>query len=307
MSPNPIMMDVDTGVDDAVAIALALGMESDIVGISTVAGNVSIDLATDNTLRVLSHLGADEIPVFRGASRPLAASLHHAPYVHGADGLAGANLPPADVEEQELTAPEAIVAMAEEFEGELIFVSVGPMTNLAMALSLRPRIAQQIGRVVIMGGAYFNPGNRTPYAEFNAYIDPDAMHQILQADWNEMYALGLDVTHQVAITEALWKSIPGDTGGAAGLVREVSRSAVESGSKSGFYLHDPLAVAVALEPSFVTVADHAVSVEINGERRGQTTIGEGGSVKVAEAVDSERFMHQFCSALDIPFAEHATE
>lgn len=301
MSSNPMMIDVDTGVDDAAAIALALGLEADIVGISTVAGNVSIDRATENTLRVLSHLGAAAVPVFRGASRPLVASLHHAPYVHGDDGLAGANLPEPKVEEQELTAPEAIVAMAEEFDGELTFISVGPATNLAIALSLRPRIAEQIARVVIMGGAYFTTGNRTPHAEFNAYVDPDALHQVFQAGWNEIYAIGLDVTHQTAISEAMWKAIPASADGAAGLVRAVAKSSIEGKTRKGFYLHDPLAVAVAIDPGLVSANDFAVAVETAGERRGQTVPDDGGAVKVATEVNSDEFLRRFCGAVDIPF------
>jgi purine nucleosidase len=300
MNSQPLMLDVDTGIDDAAAIAFAVGAGADLVGVTTVAGNCAIDLATDNTLRVLSHLGAETVPVFRGASRPLAASLHHAPYMHGDDGLGGANLPPADVEEQELTAPEAIVAMAEEFAGELVFVSMGPMTNLAIAMSLRPQIVRQIARVVIMGGAYFNPGNRTPYAEFNAYIDPDALHQVFQAEWNEIYAIGLDVTHQVEISPEIWNAIPQDAGGTAGLVRAVSKSAIEGATRDRFFLHDPLAVGVGLDPSLVTAGDYSVRVETTGERRGQTIVEQGGNVRVASEVNGPLFMRQFCDAVDIP-------
>lgn len=305
MYAQPLMLDVDTGIDDAAAIAFAIGAGADLVGITTVAGNCAIDQATDNTLRVLSHLGADTVPVFRGASRPLVASLHHAPYMHGDDGLGGANLPPAEVEEQDLTAPEAIVAMVEEFAGELVFVSVGPMTNLAIAMSLRPQIVDQIARVVIMGGAYFNPGNRTPYAEFNAYIDPDALDQVFQAQWNEIYAVGLDVTHQVEISPAIWNTIPKDAGGTAGLVRAVSKSAIEGATRDGFYLHDPLAVGVGLDPSIVTAGNYSVRVETAGERRGQTIVEEGGNVRVAKEVDATAFMRQFCDAVGIPYGNDA--
>lgn len=300
MSSAPLMMDVDTGVDDAAAIALALGLEADLTAISTVAGNVSIDFATENTLRVLTLLGAEDVPVFRGASRPLVASLHHAPYIHGEDGLAGATLPEAVVQEQELTAPEAIVAMAEEFEGELVFVSTGPLTNLAMALSLRPRIAEQIARVVIMGGAYFTPGNRTPFSEFNAYIDPDAMHQVFQAEWNEIYAIGLDVTHQVEITETHWNAIPDGLDGAAGLVRSVSENVIFRSDSRRFFLHDPLAVGVALDPSLVGTKEHAITVEASGERRGHTVVANGTDVLVAESVDADRFLRIFSEATSLP-------
>lgn len=301
MSSAPVMIDVDTGIDDAVALALLLGLEADLVGVTTVAGNVGIDLATANTLRVLSSLGAEDVPVFRGSSRPLVASLHHAPYVHGVDGLAGADLPETDMVEQELTAPEAIVAMAEEFAGELVFVSVGPATNLAMALALRPGIVAQIARVVIMGGAYFTGGNRTPFAEFNAYVDPDALHQVYGAEWQEIIAVGLDVTHEVQISPEMWRAIPEHGTPAQRLVRGVSQTAVAGQSKYPFYLHDPLAAAVALDPSLVTTRDMAVSVTVSGEERGRTSAEEGGRVKVAEAVDAERFLRRFREATGIPY------
>lgn len=301
MGTAPLMIDVDTGIDDAVALAVAIGLEADLVGVSTVAGNVDIDLATANTLRVLSYLGADAVPVFRGSSRPLAASLHHAPYVHGVDGLAGADLPQTDMAEQELTAPEAIIAMAEEFDDELVFVSVGPATNLAMALALRPGIVERIARVVVMGGAYFTGGNRTAYAEFNAYIDPDALQQVMAAGWREIIAVGLDVTHRVQISPEQWKAIPTDGGPAQVLVRGVSETAVAGKSRGPFYLHDPLAVAVALDPSLVTTREMAVSVTPTGEERGRTMVSEGGRVRVAESVDAERFLRRFCTATGIPF------
>jgi purine nucleosidase len=301
MSTAPLMMDVDTGVDDAAAIALALGMETDLVGISTVAGNVPIDAATDNTLRVLSLLGADDVPVFRGASRPLVATYVDATNVHGDNGLGGAELPDYPAGEQELTAPEAIVAMAEEFDGDLVFVSVGPMTNLAMALSLRPRIAQQIARVVIMGGAFWVPGNVTPHAEFNAYVDPHALDQVFAADWNEIYAIGLDVTHRTALTQGMWTAIPEQVEGSAGLIRAISARTFEERTRSGFFLHDPLALAVALDPTLVTTIDHVVSVVPDGDERGRTIAGNRGQVKVAHAVDAERFVRIFCEATGVPF------
>jgi purine nucleosidase len=301
MSTAPLMMDVDTGVDDAAAIALALGMEADIVGISTVAGNVPIDAATGNTLRVLSLLGADDVPVFRGASRPLVATYVDATHVHGDNGLGGAELPDFRAGEQGLTAPEAIVAMAEEFDGELVFVSVGPMTNLAMALSLRPRIAQQIARVVIMGGAFWIPGNVTPHAEFNAYVDPHALDQVFAADWNEMYAIGLDVTHKTVLTQGMWAEIPETAEGAAGLIRAILARTFQERARSGFFLHDALALVVALDPSIVATTDHAISVFTDGDERGRTIAGDGGQVNVAHAVDVERFVRIFCDATGVPF------
>ena len=303
MTFNPVMMDVDTGVDDAAAIAYALGVEADVVGISTVAGNISHDLSTENTLKVLSLLGAEDVPVFRGASRPLVAEFRDASHVHGGNGLGGAELPEALAEEADLTAPEAIIAMAEEFEGELTLVCVGPYTNLAIALSLRPQIAQQVKSLVLMGGSYFNPGNVTPHAEFNVWADAEAANQLFAADWNEVIAIGLDVTHQTAITKKMWEAIPDDAEGAAWLLKKIVERTYTERVRSGFFLHDPLAMAVALDPTLVTLEDHAVSVVLEGEERGRTVVSEGGNVRVASAVDSQAFMKKFCEATNIPYIE----
>lgn len=303
MSFKPVMLDVDTGVDDAAAIAYALGMEADLVGISTVAGNISVDLSTDNTLRVLSLLGGEDVPVFRGASRPLVAEFRDASHVHGGNGLGGAELPDALAEEADITAPEAIIAMAEEFEGELTLVCVGPYTNLAMALSLAPQIARQIKTLVLMGGAYFNPGNVTPHAEFNVWADAEAAQQVFSVDWNEVIAIGLDVTHKTAITHKMWQEIPNDAEGSAWLLKKIVERTYTERVRSGFFLHDPLAMAVALDPSLVTLEDHNVDVVLDDDERGRTEVSDGDKVRVAVAVDSAAFMQKFCQAVNIPYLE----
>ncbi len=301
MTMTPVMLDVDTGVDDAAAIAYALGVEADLVGISTVAGNIGIDLTTENTLRVLSMLGGEDVPVFRGASRPLVAEFRDAAHVHGGNGLGGAELPAALAEEADLTAPEAIIAMAEEFDGELTLVCVGPYTNLAIALSLRPQITAQIKSLVLMGGSYFNSGNVTPWAEFNVWADAEAAQQVFAAQWNEVIAVGLDVTHQAAITRKMWEAIPTKAEGSAGLLKAIVARTYTERVRSGFFLHDPLAMAAALDPSLLTLESHAVNVVLEGEERGRTVISEGGNVRVAKTVDADRFMREFCAAVDIPY------
>lgn len=305
MSNYPVMLDVDTGVDDAAAIAYALGIEADLVGVSTVAGNVGINLSTPNTLKVLSLLGGEEVPVFRGASKPLVAEYVDAAHVHGGNGLGGAELPEALAEESDLTAPEAIIAMAEEFAGELVLVAVGPYTNIAMALSLRPDLTQLVRRIVVMGGAFFNPGNITPHAEYNVYTDPHAAQQVFSADWQEIIAVGLDVTHQAAITRKMWDAIPGDAEGSAGLMKAIVERTYVERVRSGFFLHDPMAMAVALDDSLVTTSSHFVDVVTEGEERGKTIVSMDGNVRIAKTVDAERFVKKFCEAVNIPFIHDA--
>jgi len=301
MGPNPLVVDVDTGVDDAVALAFALAKGANLLGVTTVAGNVPVDIATRNTLDVLAWLGREDIPVHCGASRPLVAAYADATDVHGGNGLGGMELPASTTSQATLAGPAFIIQCAERFAGELDLVAVGPLTNLAIALNVRPQIASQIRRVVVMGGAYSVPGNKTPSAEFNVYVDPDAAQQVFNADWNDITLLGLDVTHRTVLARELWARIPGDADGAAGLVRGATERTFTERGKSGFYLHDPLAVAVALEPDLIQGTQASISVEVTGQARGKTSASENGSGPlVAREVDSERFVRELCQVLELP-------
>lgn len=306
MRTQPLMLDVDTGVDDAAAIALATGLRSNLVGVSTVAGNVPIDSSTDNTRRVLSHLGKGRIPVYRGASRPLVASYQDAAHVHGGNGLGGVELPAAPGNEEPLSGPEGMIAMAERHEGELALVCVGPLTNLAIALSLRPRLTRQIAQVVVMGGAFFTGGNITPHAEFNIYVDPDAAQQVFAAPWRAITAVGLDVTHQTTLSREIWAGIPREASGAAELMRDIGARTFTERQMTGFYLHDPLALATALDPSLVTGELSTVDVVTRGEARGKTTARPGGNVLVATQVEATRFVRRFCDAVGITYVDDST-
>lgn len=301
MSPNPMIIDVDTGVDDAVALAFALAKGANLLGVTTVAGNVPVEIATRNTLDVLAWLGREDIPVHRGASRPLVATYEDATDVHGGNGLGGMVLPASTIPQAALAGPAFIIQCAERFAGELDLVAVGPLTNLAIALNVRPQIASQIRRVVVMGGAYSVPGNKTPNAEFNVYVDPDAAQQVFNADWNDITLLGLDVTHRTVLARELWARLPGDADGAAGLVRGVTERTFTARGKSGFYLHDPLAVAVALDHGLVRGPNSAIDVTPAGEFRGKTSVKKNDNgPRVAREVDSDRFVRDLCQVLELP-------
>lgn len=294
----PLMLDVDTGVDDALAIALAIRSHANLVGVSTVAGNVSIDLATENSLRVLSWMGAESVPVHRGASRPLVVDYQDAAHVHGGNGLGGAELPVSGASESSNGGVDALLANAAQHDGELVLVALGPLTNVAIALSLRPGLARQIRTLVIMGGAYFVPGNVTPHAEFNAFADPHACGQVLQAEWNEIIVVGLDVTHQTIISREQWEATPDDAPGAAGLLKRITGRTFNERKLDGFYLHDPLALAVAIHPELVEKEPHSISVDVH-ERRGKTTPAQGRGVSIATSVDAERFEAEFARRMGI--------
>jgi inosine-uridine nucleoside N-ribohydrolase len=296
----PLWLDVDTGVDDALAIALAVRGGANLIGVSTVAGNVPIDFATDNSRGVLAHVGAGSVEVHRGASRPLAVPYHDAVHVHGANGLGGASIGEGRAPEATVNGVQAILDAAERHTGELVLVALGPLTNLAIALSLRPSLARQIGRLVIMSGAFRVPGNVTPHAEFNAFADPHAAAQVMAADWPELIAVGLDVTHQTIVSRGQWQAIGAETSATAALLRQIAARTFTERRMDGFYLHDPLAVAVALDPTLVTTEPMAIEVSLDAAHQGRTAPVGAGAVQVATGVDVARFDRLFSERIGIP-------
>jgi purine nucleosidase len=300
-----LILDVDTGVDDAVAIALAMTLDADLIGITTVAGNVPVDFATRNTLDVLAWLGRSDVDVHRGASRPLVAPHQDATHVHGGNGLGGVSLARSPVGEVEPAGPAFIIESALRYGPELTVVTLGPLTNLAIAINVRPEIVHYIGRVVVMGGAYQIGGNVTPHAEFNMYVDPDAAGQVLGAAWPDLTLVGLDVTHRTVFSRQTWEQMDPASGPAAALVQAVMRRTFTERDMSGFYLHDPLAVAVAVDPSLVTGLRRRADVSTIAETRGKTTLSmDHEHSLVATEVDAERFIRNLGHALALPDGEH---
>jgi purine nucleosidase/pyrimidine-specific ribonucleoside hydrolase len=301
MVAPPLILDVDTGVDDAVAIALALSKGANLIGISTVAGNVPVNVATRNTLDVLAAFGRSDVPVHRGASRALVLPHQAATDVHGGNGLGGVRLRESEAQPAALAGPAFIIESAAKHDGKLVLVMLGPLTNLAIALNVRPEIVRQVRAVVVMGGAYFVPGNVTPQAEFNVFADPHAAQQVFDADWKQLTLVGLDVTHQTVLSREAWSLIPKDAEGAAGFVRAIMERTFTERDKSGFYLHDPLAVAVALDPTLVSGIPRLVTVLTDDAHRGKTMALEGMSkAVVATAVDAERFVAGMSETLGLP-------
>jgi inosine-uridine nucleoside N-ribohydrolase len=306
MATTPVFVDVDTGLDDALALALLTRTpDVSIVGVGTVAGNVPIGFSTENTLRVLSWCGAERVPVYRGASRPLVAPYQDAAHVHGGDGLGGAMLPPSARNIADVSAPEALFRAAREYTGQLVLVTLGPLTNIAMALDLFPELTDHVRRVSVMGGAYDVPGNITPAAEFNIYVDPDAANQVFAAPWREIVAIGLDVTHQTILPREDWELSEHADQPTAQLERRLLTRTFSEREKTGFFLHDPLAAAVALDRSIVTTEPRTVSVVPDGDERGRTNSVPGGNVDVATTVAAARFVYRFEQRLGLPHAEGA--
>ncbi len=301
----PVILDVDTGIDDAMAIALASRSEScELVAVTTVAGNTTIDHATRNSLDVLDLMGRADVPVHRGASRPLSRPLQQAAHVHGNNGIGGALLPESGRDIGADRGPAAMIRLVKERPGEITLVCVGPLTNLAIALNVEPSFPEYLRSLVIMGGAYFVPGNVTPAAEFNFYCDPEAADQVLRTPFPDVIAIGLDVTHQVALPRSLWESVRDQAAPAAQLVSVAMESLFSTTDRSGFYIHDALALGVALDPSLVRTELRSVSVLAGADDRGASRPAPLAPVAVARQVDAQRFLDGFCKKLDLPLVDH---
>lgn len=296
-----LILDVDTGIDDALAIALAVRWPAVILaGITTVAGNVGIEHTTENTLRVLGTLGAHDIPVYRGFSRPLARELLEARDVHGTSGLGGYELPPVARRAEPMSAIDFLIGRIMDAPGTYTLVCTGPLTNLAAAIAVEPRVASALRRLVLMGGT-LGRGNVTPYAEFNMHVDPDAAHQVFRSC--EATMVGLDVTHRTTLSRVAWQRLNPRGSATERLVHGVTARSFQERGLSAVPLHDPLALAVAIDPGLCTFRRGTVTVETaTAWRVGQTILSDAqdGPHTVTTDVDPSRFLERFSTQLGLP-------
>lgn len=297
--PTRVVLDVDTGVDDALALGLALARpDVDLLAVSTLAGNIDVINTTENTRRVLSHFGATNIPVHQGASRPLVRTHRDATYYHGQNGLGDAELPASPAALGPDRGPAAIIRLARQYPGELVLIALGPLTNIAIALNVCPDLPSLLKRLVVMGGAFSGPGNVTQFAEFNVWVDPEAAQQVFMTDFPGATAVGLDVTHQTVLSKAAWEDASRKDHAHARLVAAILARTFIVREQTGFFLHDPLATAVALDPTLITTERGSIDVIVSGEQEGRTvfTPGVASDWEVATAVDSERFVSDFLAS-----------
>ena len=303
----PVILDVDTGTDDALALGYAVASPRiELVAVTTVAGNVGVEKTTANTLAVLDWLGAGDVPVHRGASRPLVRPHRDAVYFHDEGGLGGAQLPPATRSVGGDRGPAALIRLARLRPRELTLVTLGPLTNLAIALNVEPNLPELLKSVVVMGGAYSVPGNTTPAAEFNILVDPEAAEQVFTARFPNLTTVGLDVTERVALTRDDWDAVNAASTipPPATLLREVGKFAFSRLGREQFSLHDPLSVAVAIDPTLIDVRELAVAIDFVEPERGRTRIVGPGSVRVATSVDAQRALEEFRRTVGLPTARH---
>ena len=295
-TPTKIILDVDTGIDDALAIGFTVRSPMcDLIAVTTLAGNSSVEHTTRNTLDVLHLMGRSDIPVHRGASHPLSRTHVDAAYWHDENGLGGAKLPPSPAVIGADRGPAAIIRLAKEFPGEITLVCVGPLTNLAIALNVEPTLLELLAGLVIMGGVFFEHGNITDLAEFNIYCDPEAAAQVFANDY-PMVVVGLDVTRRTILHRTSYlatQSRSGEHEPGARLALEVARALFTQKGKDEMALHDPLAIGAALDPSLLTYQEASVEVGLGEVDRGQTRITGPGKIKVANGVNAEEFTRLF--------------
>ncbi len=314
---------MDPGVDDALALLLALhSPELEIVGLTTVAGNIGVEQTTRNMLTVLEVAGvSDPPPVAMGAAVGLSGPIERAEHVHGRDGLGGAvelrdgeapRYPEPKLRPAELSAEELIVSAVREHGQELTIIATGPLTNIARALSREPRLLRSIQELIIMGGAFAVPGNVTNHAEFNVSADPQAAAIVARAGGPTLW-VGLDVTHKTFLFRRdVEEEILPRGGRVARFVADctafyMDRHRSPNGAP-GCYLHDPLAVAVAIDRTLVGARPAQVEVVVEGEERGRTIarwLGTPGPCEprgalVCTTVDTPRFRRLFLERITGP-------
>lgn len=297
----PVLVDMDPGTDDALALMMLLNSTAvEVVGVTTVGGNARLADTTRNALRLLQYMGRQDISVSRGAARTARRAFHYGYEIHGARGL-GVPLPSPTTPPVKSRAPAFISRMASKYRGDLTIIALGPLTNIARALRKEPRIVEWSKELVVMGGAVGVAGNVNPYAEFNIYNDPDAAHAVLTSGIRTSL-VGLDVTQRVSFerSDAPW--FEGDAPSAT-LAGRIVRTWFDSHLTSArYHLHDPLAVVAALGPDLFSWRRASIAVETeDATRLGMTTATYGtGPVRVAVAVQADAATSSVADMLSRP-------
>ena len=309
--PIPVVIDCDTGVDDAMALFYGLLSPGiDIVAIGCVWGNIPAPVATTNTLRILEVMDRPDIPVALGLNKPLLGpEWDLTKGVHGLDGQGNTNLPPPTLKPTGESAAEQIVRLAHERPGELTLLPVGPMTNVAAALLLDPGIAKLYKQVVLMGGAFSVPGNAARWGEANIWHDPGAAQMLFEAEW-PIVAVGLDVTLKVLLDQPKLDRLAASGTPAGVHLSKITKYYLDRyESRRGrreCAMHDALALGIAEDPSLIRHSRKSkVDVECRGEHtRGMTVAdlrgwntGEGTNTEVVLDVDGEKFVERWMNAI----------
>lgn len=288
-----VIIDTDTGVDDAFALLFAMrSPELKIEAITAVSGNVPLELTLPNAMRMVEIAGRTDIPVAAGAKVPLLRRLVTAAYAHGNNGLGGAVFPEPKMKPAAESAAELICKIVRKYPGEVTLIPVGPLTNIAVALSSEPDLASMVRGIVLMGGS-LSGGNITPAAEFNIYVDPEAARMVFQSGI-PITMVGLDVTRKTTLTDEHVKILQAAQNPVSQAAAKIARNAIDHNREQGFVvgpnMHDSLAVATFIDPSIVKLKDYYVDVEVAGELTAGETLGyspSSGDLKLTPEMEKK--------------------
>jgi len=313
---HKVILDTDPGIDDAMAIAYALAHpDIDLLALTTVFGNVSVDKSTRNAQYILDVFGATNVDVVKGASVPVIQEpLPHSEFVHGDDGIGNcypqqahelnSNAKHTDV--HALCAADYIIEQARAHPGEIDLVAVGPLSNLALALEKEPELPNLVKQLIVMGGAVDEPGNVTPVAEANFFNDPHAADQLLARDW-PITVVGLDVTHKVMITDTHLAKLRDNAGIMGDFLWRSSRFYIDFYSSKGAAknqsepqcaMHDAAAVAYLVEPDAFTVETGAARVIEAGVAAGQLAMDRRGYQYATDHWSNRAASNRACMGVD---------
>ncbi|MGB2606966.1 MAG: nucleoside hydrolase [Candidatus Sulfotelmatobacter sp.] len=321
-SPRRVIIDTDPGTDDAMAIILALNSpEFKVEALTVVPGNVEAWQGLENALKIVSLAGRCDVTVAGGAQHPLNQKLITAQFWHGKNGLANVELPPSKCKADPRFGPDLIIEMVHKYPHEITLIPVGPLTNIALAVSKDPSIAGLVKDIVIMGGS-INGGNVNGAAEANIYNDPEAAQIVFNAGWM-VTMVGSDVGERTLITRKYLAELQSSHGPQSDFIAKIADFYLTRSEKSGYSgaaMYDPLAVGIALDPTLGTLKEMHVDVETKGEfTRGETVANRMGSdeknvlhgdhyeiegvielkpnAKVCLASDADRFLQLFISRI----------
>lgn len=299
-----LIIDTDPGIDDAMAIFYAAAAPKiELLGLTTIFGNVTTEQATRNALCLLEWVGLETVPVAQGADKPRALPPFPPSHnVHGEEGLGA--LPAQKPKTKALSEPAAefLTRMAREHKGELILCPIGPLTNIAAAIDLDPEFTRNLNRIVLMGGSLDEGGNITPHAEANIYHDPHAAERVFSSN-AKISMVGLDVTHRILCTADDFDELEQKSKRHGGLINEMSRFYLHFyttvGKHDGCSLHDPAAVIACLQPDLFTGQSVSITVPTEGKRAGATlrTNDDRPTIDVLTGVDAAAVKQEFMKTM----------
>lgn len=309
-----MVLDMDTGIDDAMALAYAAGTPKvDLLGVVGTYGNVSVEQGVQNTLNLLDLLGMSNVPVYAGSSHSLLTTEVYRPdeltqEFHGKNGIGEVVIPNSEKQVEKEDGVDFLLRMADTYQKELTIVAVGPLTDLARAMDRDETFEQKVGKIVIMGGALTVPGNMNHWAEANIFNDPVAARRVLKSK-AKITMVGLDVTLRTALTKnetCKWRNLQTPSAIAYADIVDFYINVSErlEPDLKGCALHDPLAVAVAIDPTLVTTFDLNLEVGIDKDDFGRTIgdvsrlLEENPNVSVCINVDHKTFNNRFFEALN---------